>query len=197
MKLQDIAEIIMLKEYTKLDNEKSINSQLREYDILLAQNGKPYKVLLVDKIEKIAFVKKRLFVVKLKERSNLIEDAVALYMYLKSNQGQQEISSISHFKTTPMITKKDLFGLYIPNFINKQEIVENYQQEQLLHKEINEVVMKVKNINTYFDTKRVTNIFEICKICKKEEATHLRTDTWRPFERGVPMCDKCSSNIMF
>ncbi len=188
----------------KVDNVAKSTAQyvkypLMEYDILLSKYGEPFEVAIVGKLHKYVVAREGMFILRVKETNNLKETAIALYMYLKSNKGQLELSKLALESVAGrLLNKKNLIELDMSSLDkNITQANENFYTEQELHSEIYEISRKIDELHKLFDEKNKTEDFGICKMCKKEPVTHLRTDTWQPFKRGIPMCDKCSMEIMF
>jgi hypothetical protein len=162
---------------------------LNEFDILLSRYGEPFKVAIVGRIAKPILASEHLFVLRIKKTENFKEIAIALYMYLKSDRGQLELSKlVSPSGLRKLINKKNLLDLELSNlYENMTKANEYFYKEQELYDEIHKS----------FDDKDALEDLGTCKMCKKTPATHLRVDTWQPLKRGIPMCDECSRNILF
>jgi len=138
------------------------------------------------------------FILRLKNKENIKNNAITLYMYLKSEKAQIYFKAkVSNSASYQRINKQDLEEMDIPTFDdNVSQIVENFNTEQKLYSEIYETTMKIHTLHQAFDDKDTEDLGH-CRMCRVSKATHLRIDTWQPFKKGVPMCDKCSNNIMF
>ena len=227
MRLEDIVEIIIPKRYkntvvgeevlrvsqndfsksgfttecgelSTVDDKNYLKYALKPYDILLGKNGSPFKVAIIGKINQDLLAKESLYILRFKNDDNIEENTIRLYMYLKSNKAQEELNNLSKGSNIKQICKADLSTLNIPNLKeNSSQIVENFYNEQRIYKDIYESHISLNKLHTYFDDKQELSAFGICKMCSKLPATHLRIDTWQPLKKGIPMCDKCSQNIMF
>ena len=119
-------------------------------------------------------------------------------MYLKSIRCQNDLESkVTNSISYRSIKKQDLLELNIPNFDNISQIVESFHTEQKLYNEIYEATVKIHKLRSAFDDKGKTQDLGVCEMCKVNKATHLKVDTWKPFQKGIPLCNKCSNNIMF
>ena len=172
---------------------------LNEFDILLSRYGEPFKVAIVGRIAKPILVSEHLFVLRIKKTENFKEIAIGLYMYLKSDRGQLELSKLVLLSASrKLINKKNLLDLELSNlYENMPKANEHFYKEQELYGEIYETYKKIDEIHKSFDDKNAVEDLGTCKMCKKTPATHLRMDTWQPWKRGIPMCDECSRNILF
>ncbi len=181
-----------------ISDENSMKYRLKPYDILIAKHGTPFKVAVIGEITQDLFALDNLYILRFKNIDNIKENAINLYMYLKSNKVQEELGTISKGTHTQILSKTDLLGLDISYCHNTRlQMVENFHKEQRLFNDIYEAYIKIHKINQFFDDKEKVLDLGVCKMCKKAQATHLRIDTWKPQEKGIPMCDKCSQNIMF
>ena len=124
---------------------------LKEYDILLLRHGKPFKVALIEDVNKPMVASDAFFVLRIKNKENLKEDAITLYMYLKSNKGQNELANIAQDATMPTLNKKSLEDFTIPFFDDKLLIICNYKDEKRLYSEITQKQREIAKIHTYFD----------------------------------------------
>jgi len=166
---------------------------LKEYDVLLSRHGEVFRVAIVGKITQKLLASETIYILRVKDKDKLKENAINLYMYLKSDKGQEELASIGK-----SLNKKDLSDLDIlVSATNTFQIVENFHKEQKLYSDISDAWIKIHKIHQTFNDKNSDKTLGTCKMCRKVPATHLRVDRWQPFKKGIPMCDKCSSNIMF
>ena len=180
-------------------DEKIISQNLvKEYDVLLSRQGEPFKVAIIGKITQKLLASETLYILRVKNKDKLQEKAINLYMYLKSDKGQLELAERTKKSTRKIINQKDLLALDLTiSSENIAQRVENFQKEQKLHNNILDSWREIHKIHQVLDDKNSVETLGTCKMCRKVSATHLRVDTWQPFKRGIPMCDKCSSNIMF
>lgn len=140
-----------LKAKTVLQQEKKIKTyQLKPYDILVSTKGSTGKIAIVGKIDNIIIASQAVDVVRLKEKSE--KEAIALYMYLKSNSGQTLLNTLSSNTTMPQITTSNLKTLEVPIFTNKDidTLNENFYKEIKLHDEIKKIGKKIKSISDDF-----------------------------------------------
>lgn len=172
---------------------------LEEYDVLLSsivQDNK-IKVGIVGNITQRVFSNQQIYILRIKEKENKKDKAISLYMYLKSEKGQKELLKlVPDIKPKSKINRKSLEDLELVNYSETidTKVICNFYKEQELIEEVN---IKLSKINTYFNNNNKVEDIGLCKMCEKVNATHLRVDTWKPFEKGIPMCDECSKNIMF
>lgn len=187
-------------EYKNISDKSYLKYALKQYDIVLSKHGTPFKVAVIGKIDEPLLAMNTLFILRVKDNIENIEQmALYLYMYIKSFKGQEDLANISDIKqkTINSINRRDLLELEIPIFENSSQIIENFHKEQKLYNVIYEANVEINKLHQSFDNDDRNNDLGICKMCKINNATHLRVDTWQPFKRGIPMCDKCSSNIIF
>ena len=199
MKLENIVDILLPKIIEEDSDDLEEKLFLKEYDILLSKHGEPFKVAIVGKLNQALLANVTLYILRMKITDNLKDNAINLYMYLKSDRGQLELSKLTLASiATKIINKKNLLNLDISTLNeNIAQVVEKFHQEQKLYNEIYDAHMKIHNIHRNIDIKNKIKDFGICDMCRITPATHLRMDTWKPFEKGIPMCDECSAKIMF
>ncbi len=171
---------------------------LKEYDVLLSRNGEVFRVAIVGKITQKLLASETLYILRVKDKDKLQENAINLYMYLKSDKGQLELAERTKKSTRKIINQKNLLALDLTTSSeNIAQRVENFQKEQKQYSDISDALIEIHKIHQTFDDKNLSETLGTCKMCRKVPATHLRIDTNQPFKKGIPMCDKCSSNIMF
>lgn len=181
----------------KVDTQKYLKYKLQEHDVLVSKNT-PFRIAIIGELNQPLLSNEHNFILRLKNQDNIKENAIALYMYLKSIRCHNDLESkVSNNVSYQSIKKQDLLELNIPSFDNISQIVENFHTEQKLYNEIYEATIKIHKLRSAFDDKGKTQDLGVCKMCRVNKATHLRVDTWKPFQKGMPLCDRCSNNIMF
>jgi hypothetical protein len=165
---------------------------LMEYDIVIQNHT--FKVGLVGKVDSSKLiVDDTWFLLRVKEQEKLAQTAIALYMYLKSFQGQNDLQEVSKNSDKQAMKNrlniKSLENLEIPLSIFEQEkdIINNFMQEQKYYHRLGE-------IEHFFDKNKPVTM---CQICNKRPATQFRQDTWQypDTTKGIYTCDECQ--IMF
>ena len=200
--LKDISKSGFTTECGKFKNisdEKYLKHALKQYDILIGRHGTPLSIAIIGELNQPLLADNTFYILRLKNSDDLKNSAIALYMYLKSDKAQDKIKNIvSNVTSYQILNKVDLLELDIVDFRDtKPQIVENFYEEQKLYNELYETSIKIHKLQQFFDVKDTSEDLGICRMCRVTPATHLRIDTWKPFEKGIPMCDSCSKNIMF
>jgi len=135
--------------------QKNIKEQYQKYetyklmpnDILISTKGTIGKVAIVGKIQKPLIASQNIHVIRIKDKS-VIEPRV-LYMFFKSNIGQRLLKQLSTGTTMPQITTKEINELAIPIIDKKkqQDIIEQFEYEIELYKEIEQLQHKINTIH--------------------------------------------------
>ena len=182
-----------------ISDEKYLKCALKQYDILISRYATPSSIAIIGELNQPLLANDTFYILRLKNRDDLKNSAIALYMYLKSDKAQGKIKNIvSNATRYQLLSKVNLLELDIVDFRDKKlQIVENFHNEQKLYNELYETYIKIHKLQQFFDVKDTSEDLGICKMCRVTPATHLRINTWTPFKKGIPMCDSCSKNIMF
>lgn len=119
-------------------------------DILVSTKGTVGKVALIGDIKDPMIASQAIQVIRLNELS-LIEPKY-LYMFLKSNIGQNLLKKLSTGTTMPQITTKEIKALKVPiaTMAEQKKIIKKFEEEVLLYKEIERLKEKVNKINNNF-----------------------------------------------
>lgn len=186
-----------------IPDKNYLKNELKEFDVLLSKHGTPFKVAVVGQLTQHVLANSTLYILRIKTTENIEHMAQNLYMYLKSNKGQDELTKIAKGLSSS-ISKKNLLELDIPICNEKSkisdtktQISENFWREEKLYNDSDEAFIAIHHIQDHFNDKNKIKDLGTCVMCKNAPATQLRLDTWKPYNKELPMCDKCSSNIMF
>lgn len=147
--IESVERSITVKEQVK----KAETYRLQSYDILLGVKGSTGKVSLVGDIgEEKWLANQSLQVIRLNDEVKLKENAIALYMYLKSNVGQQQLAAITSGTAIQQIPTKALKELRVPwqEKQLKERALKHFEKEVELWREIHKLEDKIADINKSF-----------------------------------------------
>jgi len=133
-------------QYNRLETYK-----LESYDILLSTKGTIGKVAIVGEISDTMVASQAIQVIKLKD-SNKKENAIFLYMFLKSTVGQTMLSMLVSGVAMPQISTAEIKQLKIPivSENKKQQLLLNFNNEIKMYNEINTINTNIKQIHNDF-----------------------------------------------
>jgi len=119
-------------------------------DILVSTKGTVGKVALIGDIKDPMIASQAIQVIRLNELS-LIEPKY-LYMFLKSNIGQNLLKKLSTGTTMPQITTKEIKALKVPiaTMEEQKKIIKKFEEEVLLYKEMEYLKEKINKLNNNF-----------------------------------------------
>ena len=132
--------------YSPLDMER-----LRQNDIILSIQGRIGEVAIIGDTNTI-FVTSKMFALI---RMSTIDDAMALYMYLKSNSGQESIMDISSSRVQKnsshvikYLTINSIKSLSIPSFTqdDKTILVNKFYKEINLYSKISDIEKEIDTL---------------------------------------------------
>lgn len=127
--------------------------KLEPFDILLSAKGILGKVALVGENAKNILASQAIQRIRLKNTNNIKKDAIVIYMYLKSNDGQELLDKLLKQGTAmPQISTNDLMSFLVPvlDEEHKSRIVENFNLEIIKYEEINKIKKDIDLINNSF-----------------------------------------------
>ncbi|QKJ24523.1 type I restriction-modification system subunit M/S [Poseidonibacter lekithochrous] len=148
---------------TKALKEKNINTsnkqfksyKLEPFDILLSAKGILGKIAIVGENIDNILASQAIQRIRLKNNMNLKEDAIVLYMYLKSNDGQELLHKLlKQGSAMPQISTNDLKEFIVPVLDKKRKckIVENFNLEIEKYNQIKKIEEEITLINnSYLD----------------------------------------------
>jgi len=127
--------------------EKIANYQLEQFDILVSSKGSIGKVAIIGDIKQTIIGSQAVHIIRVKKNKKY--HAIALYMFLKSKNGQSALQQLTNGRVMPIISTAQFNKMEIPNFSDKQliELVDNFNKQIELQKEINQVEQKIDKIN--------------------------------------------------
>ena len=133
-------------QYNRLDTYK-----LEPYDVLLSTKGTIGKVAIVGEISDSMIASQAIQVIKLKG-SNKKENAISLYMFLKSTLGQTMLSTLVSGVAMPQISTLEIKKLQIPvlSANEKKQLLLNFNNEIKMYNEINKISIDIKQIHNNF-----------------------------------------------
>lgn len=126
--------------------------KLEPYDVLLSTKGTIGGVAIIGEIKEPMVASQAIQVIRIKDTNNKKNKAITLYMFLKSDLGQSILSSLVFGTVMPQISTDEIKQLNIPILSKEQEfkLIENFELENRLNEEINEINKKIKLIHTNF-----------------------------------------------
>lgn len=139
----------------KIKKNKKINTyQLENSDILLSTKGTIGKVALVCITDKQCITSQASVIIRLYESNpdKKFSKAIELYMYLKSNLGQNVLKELVSGTSMPLISTNDIKKLLIPIVTTEKSknIIQNYSNEIRLMDKITSLQNEVQTIHTNY-----------------------------------------------
>lgn len=136
----------------KEQKAKAETYRLHPYDILLGVKGSIGKVAIVGDIGESYWLANQSFQIISVSSLNEREDAIYLYMYLKSAVGQQLLASITAGAAVPQIPTSALKDLIVPFRERKlkERALKHFYEEIEIYNEIEVLKDKISNINKHF-----------------------------------------------
>lgn len=136
----------------KEQKAKAETYRLHPYDILLGVKGSIGKVAIIGDIGEGYWLANQSFQVISMSSFNEKEDAIYLYMYLKSAVGQQLLASITAGAAVPQIPTSALKDLVVPFKERKlkERAIKHFYEEIEIYNEIEVLKDKISNINKHF-----------------------------------------------
>jgi len=126
--------------------------KLEPFDVLLSSKGVIGKVAIVGETTHVMVASQAIQVIRIKS-SNKKDNAIALYMFLKSKLTQNILFSLVSGASMPQISPSDIKQLSIPVLTNSQQkqLIDNFNKEQELDNQIKELNKKIDVLhNTFF-----------------------------------------------
>ncbi|MFY9141287.1 N-6 DNA methylase [Sulfuricurvum sp.] len=146
--LSSTERVIRVKE----QKAKAETYRLHPYDILLGVKGSIGKVAIVGDIGESFWLANQSFQVISVSSLNEKDDAIYLYMYLKSAVGQHLLASITAGAAVPQIPTSALKDLVVPFRERKlkERALKHFYEEIEIYNEIEVLKDKISNINKHF-----------------------------------------------
>jgi len=126
---------------------------LRPFDILLSAKGVIGKVGIVGEDVEYLLASQAIQRIRLDQTKDLKKDAIALYMYLKSDIGQKLLSELLVQGTVmKQISTNDIKEFEVPSLSEEQKdrLIENFEEEVSINEEIKQLQKKMSLINKNF-----------------------------------------------
>jgi len=129
-----------------------INSyELKENDIVISVKGNAGKVAIIGDIKETIVAAQTLLIVRLNSKLYSKKDAIALYMFLKSQLGQTLLDSLKAGSNIAQIPTDSIKNLKIPKFNQEkiEQLNKKFIKEQELYKQIDELENQIKELHKH------------------------------------------------
>lgn len=152
----DFANSSFTTECETLTISNNFKNVLQPYDILVAKHASTiFKVAIIGEVQNTLAANNELFIIRQKSKEAIKDNSISLYMYLKSDKGQEELSKLSQAATIKSISKVVLEEINIPVFADmKPKIVENFYEEHKLYNDIHGISIKINKIHQGFGSSK-------------------------------------------
>jgi len=126
--------------------------RLKPYDILISAKGVVGKIAIVGENINYLLASQAIQIVRLEKVNDIKNEAICLYMYLKSDIGQKALMKIVQGTAMPQISTKELKKFEIPYLDHKKKlkIIDSFNEEIKILKKIQELQNKVSEIHTNY-----------------------------------------------
>ncbi|MDL0088255.1 N-6 DNA methylase [Campylobacter gastrosuis] len=123
---------------------------LKPYDLLLCVRGNIGKVAILGEISDNVFASQATQIIRLNSQNK--DEAIALYMFLKSEIAQSVFRNLQNGTLMPQLLIKDIKELKVPIFSPEQieALVRNFNAEISLFNELNELKSKIDLLHKNF-----------------------------------------------
>lgn len=136
----------------KIESQRSrLNTyKLEPYDVLLSTKGTIGKVAIIGEIEKPMIASQAIQVIRFKDDKK--DNAITLYMFLKSNLGQTILSSLTSGTAMPQISTVEMKNLGIPKLTekNKKTLFLNFNNEIEMYNKITLLETNIQQLHNNF-----------------------------------------------
>lgn len=124
--------------------------ELKPFDILVSTKGTIGKVGLIGETDGSLVASQAMQVIRLKEMDEKL--AKILYMYLKSDIGQSLLKQLVAGVAMPQVSTSEIKKFKVPllDDMQKDKIVDKYEQEVHLYNELNNIENNIKQIHSDF-----------------------------------------------
>ena len=141
-----VLEKVELKKKVDLDEKQLKDFSIKEHDVLLSTKGTTGKVgIILEKPKNQIWIPgQTITILRTKDK----EDAIVLYMFLRSRVGQKILSNLKTGGTIGNIPSRALRDLRIPLFKEDQRrsLIEAFEKEREIYEEIKRLETEVENL---------------------------------------------------
>ena len=141
-----VLERVGLRKKVYLDEKQLKDFSIKEYDVLLSTKGTIGKVgIVLEKPENQIWIPgQTMTILRTKDK----EDAIALYMFLRSRVGQKILSNLKTGGTVGNIPSRALRDskILLFNEAQKRSLIEAFEREQEIYREIKRLKTEVENL---------------------------------------------------
>lgn len=134
------------KQFNRLETYR-----LEPYDVLLSTKGTIGKVAIIGEITKNMIASQAILVIKIKG-NNKKENAISLYMFLKSTLGQTMITPLVSGVAMPQVSTSEIKQLKIPSLSSREneQLLLNFNNETIMYNKINNIIANIQQIHNNF-----------------------------------------------